>query len=290
MGRKYAHLPAAPFVELLHREEQLIGTAALATDIEVDERTLYRYRHSLDGDGRPTDSFPKDHIENALWKLRVELADLYPDLEGDDAEIVEGWCSVCEEIVGIDKEQRCLWCCTPAGKPMSRRERAQRAGTICSDCGGKKSAGGALICRPCYDKDPHPVPSNKIKTAKPCPLCGGPKASHAMRCVKCYRGLRLDTGKRKPMHMVKITDDDLMLAWELYDEHGHSVREVTEFLDHDYASQHAAEHAILMAWRARGLHTRPQGETRQIVEARWRYVRGQLPAGKRSGSMGRAKR
>lgn len=289
MPRTSEHIPAAPFVRWVNEQIAMYGDRALANDTCLSSKSVYRYKTSVDGEGQPTDSYPVDQVENVLNLAGYYLWDLYPDLAGEDSEIVEGWCSVCEEVVGIDKEQRCLWCSTPTSHPMSRAERAIRAGTVCPQCGGRKSPGGAYRCRSCYGQ-PTP-PDNRVKTKLPCPICGGPKPNaSAMRCAKCYRGLHLDTGKRKPMghHLKKITEPQLLESWELYNEHGFSVREVVEMLDHSYTTTHAAEHAVIMAWRARGFKTRGQGETRKIVEERRRYV-GRLPVGNRSGKMVRAK-
>lgn len=280
------HLPAKPFAERLRREESVRGAEALSADLKVNIRTIWRFKNMVDGDGNPTDSFPRDLIENNLHLLGLHLWDLYPDLTGDDAEVVEGYCTVCRENVGIDEEQRCLWCGSPASRPSSRRERAIRRGTVCPQCGGPKSNNGALICRACFGK-PIP-PDNTQKTQEPCPLCGGPKPNpRAMRCVKCFRANHLDTGVRRPNGLERLTEEELELGWELYEEHGFSVREVVEILEPDYPTAHCAEHSIIMAWRARGKTMRTPGESKRIAEARKRYMK--LPTGNRSGSIGRAK-
>lgn len=120
-------LPAAPFVRWLREQSDIIGhdysllgagipappvNTALAKRLGVVPRTIYRYLRSLDGAGRPTDTYERKQIEAVLTRAGVDFFEIYPDLDDLDLDLeleVDEYCPRCREITtpinGI-----CPWC------------------------------------------------------------------------------------------------------------------------------------------------------------------------------------
>jgi len=132
-------VPAAPFVAWLNREaerieadETLFGnngqaraSAALGDRLEVAERTIWRWRNSVDPTtGEETNNYARKVVEDALDRAGgVTFADLYPDVvAADDVELEpEAYCASCHELV-TPVGGKCPWCdrATSAG-PREKR-------------------------------------------------------------------------------------------------------------------------------------------------------------------------
>jgi hypothetical protein len=180
MAKRYEQIPAAPFRDLLQqrmdRYERMFGFHGVSNDAglgcspsqrladdcgwpgEAGVRKLYRYRYglkegSLNGKkgARPTHTFPRDMVEEALHELGVNFTQLYGDyaarLEGSRApardvltfirtfeplaedlvgpvEVREAWCVRCAEVTLRDRAGDCQWC---AGAREFKLELEKRA-------------------------------------------------------------------------------------------------------------------------------------------------------------------
>lgn len=106
-------VPAAPFVAWLERQiEQEPDRATVAFRLGVHERILYRWTRSQDGQGRPTDTYLRSTVEDALHRAGTDFGDVYPDLVagGEDIDLEpDAYCASCRDIVTPISGQ-CPWC------------------------------------------------------------------------------------------------------------------------------------------------------------------------------------
>lgn len=155
-------IPAGPFVAVINAEIERIGRAdtlrpseiakevpaqaILAGRIGVAERTLYRYRKSLNSENQPTETFARDVVENALERLDFRFEDVYPEIAAAEDIALEddAYCAGCREIV-TPIDGICPWCerQTTSKIPARlycKREDAMRFPALdgqCWRCGGK---------------------------------------------------------------------------------------------------------------------------------------------------------
>ena len=157
MGKVYEQIPAAPFAQWLNDEIKRIeaddpfrteeksvvpAVRILAARLDVSDRWIYRFRKSLDSYGRPTNTAPRDPVEDALERAGVPFAALYPDLvaSGDVELEPDIFCESCDEMV-TPIHGCCPWCTPEEGHP--RR---------CSGCGGWKYKAMVDLCVRCERK------------------------------------------------------------------------------------------------------------------------------------------
>ena len=157
--RKGGRIPAAPFAGWVNSQLAALGGWAvtggsaegrgpvqmLANRLEVTARSAYRWSRSLDGDGRPTDSFARDPVEDALERFDPGgglFASLYPEVVvADEVELEPDiFCEGCREMV-TPIDGLCPWC-TP--EPGNLR--------ACPGCGGWK-ARDRRVCGSCRTRE-----------------------------------------------------------------------------------------------------------------------------------------
>lgn len=127
-------LPAAPLAAWIQREidranlrddiTRLINgkregaIAHLANRLGVDPGMVSRWRDGTDHDRNPTDSQPRETVEDALDRYGVFIWEVFPDLPELAADMADRWCGWCAETVTVGDDLLCPWCETP-----TRRER-----------------------------------------------------------------------------------------------------------------------------------------------------------------------
>ncbi len=113
-----AVLPLSP----LKRLAADLGWGGLAAD-----RIVYRYRHGRDGMDRPTETFRRATVEDALEHAGLRLEDVYPEFAVDVVLEPDAFCGLCREMV-TPIDGVCPWCDTEvrSGRPLRsiRREAA----------------------------------------------------------------------------------------------------------------------------------------------------------------------
>jgi hypothetical protein len=163
MPRDYGEpIPAAPFVAVLNRELERLATndtfrldenaqeppavQLLAFRLGVAQRTVYRYLRSLDGEGQPTDTYARNPVEDALERLEVPFADVYPEIAATEDRPLEpdAYCTSCHEVV-TPIDGCCPWCDRPVQKKVPGRMFCPREDRMsfpandgnCWRCGGE---------------------------------------------------------------------------------------------------------------------------------------------------------
>lgn len=104
-------VPAGPFAAAINREVGRLGDQDVAYRLRVDVRTVFRYKTSLDAEGRPTDNYARKQVEDVLERLDLSFADLYPEIAAtDDIPLEpEAFCGSCHEVV-TPLHGACPWC------------------------------------------------------------------------------------------------------------------------------------------------------------------------------------
>jgi hypothetical protein len=95
-------------------EANTLSNRALALQLGLHEDVLRRWRRDY-----PT--LKRADVEDALHRVGVPIADLYPDLAAEDGG-GHRWCPGCKEVVPTTEEKHCLWCdrrCYFESKPNS---------------------------------------------------------------------------------------------------------------------------------------------------------------------------
>jgi hypothetical protein len=306
-----AYLPAKPFADWVKRQEVLLGSKALCTDLGVDPRVVYGWKNQVTTEGEKVKRQPREVVEDALHALDKNIWDLYPDEVPED-EVVEGYCTRCEERVPVDGQRQCLWCDTLTSHPMTKAERDSFVSATCPGCGGHKGQ-YSKRCRPCATEARHGQRKGPRKRGKGgkylkepgsgkqfvCPSCGGKKANTSRVCIQCFRGMAV--GRRQRMSgSNRVRPDQLRLAHELYEVHGLPMPEVVDHIEHGYKSRVSAVSTLYRMFERRRWHLRTKSEATYLAIARngWLGVRSpvdnlrnrrKLPTGNRSGSIGHAK-
>lgn len=189
------HIPAAPFVALLNSEidriaaddmlrlselqQEAPATSILADRLGVAERTVYRYKNSLDGDNRPIETYPRNIIEDLLERLDIPFEDVYSEIAAaEDIELEpDRYCAACKEIV-TPIDGVCPWCQRTVVDEIPRR-------------------------RYCYAEDRMVFPTTEGK----CWRCGGELRSQIpRRACECGCGqmvIRFDYHGRGPIRFIR---------------------------------------------------------------------------------------
>lgn len=107
MARTAERLPVEPLVRVLEQEVEKSDRATVAERIGINDRTLYRYLNRLDGEDRPLEEVDLATVDRILLGLDIEMWEVYPDPDRDDAEV---YCAECREMVIPDDDGLCLWC------------------------------------------------------------------------------------------------------------------------------------------------------------------------------------
>lgn len=159
-------IPATPFIawldaelERLRRDTGLAehtgqggvfqtgATKALAQRLGISERGLLRYRSGLNSLNQPTDTFPRNLVEDMLDRVGVGMWEVYPDLEAQEPLLEDAYCRSCHETVTpIDGDNGpiCPWCDRTVTYDIPQRgycatEEAMRFPAVdgnCWRCGG----------------------------------------------------------------------------------------------------------------------------------------------------------
>lgn len=174
MAKDYGEpIPAGPFIawlndklEKLATDETLVLSGLEAADVPtmtilgdqlgISERAVYRYKNSLSSVGEPTDTFPRNRVEDMLDAADVRFEDVYPDIAAaEDVELEpEAFCTSCRDIV-TPISGACPWCDRPVIEQVptlmfcSRCDKMQRPAIdgACWRCGGKLKRHSPM--RPC---------------------------------------------------------------------------------------------------------------------------------------------
>lgn len=143
-------IPAAPFVSVINAELRRIaaddnlrlsdqsleapGMVILSDRLGIAERTLYRYKNSLDSVGEPTDSYARNRVEDMLDAMGVQFSDVYPEIAAaEDVELEDdAYCLICHEDVS-PLAGRCPWCDTQVAKRPPRSIRRVGQGRRLTD-------------------------------------------------------------------------------------------------------------------------------------------------------------
>jgi hypothetical protein len=272
----HPRVPALPFVNWLNREEyefeQRGDTSEnLAALLGVEQRTTYRYKRSLDSQGKPTETFDRAAVEDMLHHAGVapwELGATYAAIFTEEPEVHEGFCSRCDETVLTTDDRRCLWCGTLTTTPMTVEERRIRTGRECPACGGEKMR-GAVLCKGCREVVGQPGRGPSDPRHLTCPECGGRKTWRATVCRTCWITADRNVGKRSRRAPTLITERQLEEARRLYED-GCSIRMVAEaiFPDSGYATLEACKTSLRSMFRARGWKLRSKSEAMKLAYER----------------------
>lgn len=155
------HIPAAPFVAVINAElerlaqldvfrgddqSQVPAQRMLADRVGVAERTLYRYKNSLDGDSNPTETYARNPVEDALDRLDMRFEDVYPEIAAaDDVDLeADAYCVSCHEVV-TPINGACPWCDRSTTAEIPKRMYCEREDKTsfaavdgnCWRCGGE---------------------------------------------------------------------------------------------------------------------------------------------------------
>ena len=260
-----ARLAAVPLsIWIQHAEERLRrehdgATRVLAARMGVSEAKVADWRDQVNSDGVPMFSWPAVTVEDALHEAGVFLWEVFgPGFREEPRPGQHGWCSRCVEEVPATGKGRCLWCDAPIASVDDPALFRVYRGTVCPDCGGKKSV-NAWRCRGCEKGRPrrvHPIRS------RICPGCGRAKSYRAKRCAECYRASGHHTGMRiaKGNRLRNITPELLEEARQLYETPMSMAAVVTEIFERtEYRTRATAEKALFHAFEARGWPVRPRG-------------------------------
>lgn len=126
-GGALGTVPVGGFGQTSDREARRRAHGVLAGRLGVEVRTLWRYLHRLDTEGRPTTTLSRYSVEDMLNRAGEDFYAVYAQLEHErDIELEpDVFCPRCGEMT-TPHEGTCLWCGRRVVRPATKRPSGPR--------------------------------------------------------------------------------------------------------------------------------------------------------------------